>query len=145
MDIDTPADKEISVTEAASKIVVTGEVSEVVIALFERAGLLPHGVSRSDAAASGASYVNARLGVELDRTHAYGALEKKGTQLILIYDSPEQYLARVIDEGGSLDSAIDACRVYFDSILNVYRSYRRRVTLLELQAIIANPVAALIL
>lgn len=142
-----PTDNQVSPTATACRVVMTGEISADVLDLLQHAGLLLSSAKEPDvafdSAASDANVVKGRVSVELDFSLACKTLEHEAAHLTFIYDSPECFIAKALEKGDSLDSAVGSCREYIESILNVYRGNRRRITLMELQAVTANPTAAL--
>ncbi|MEH6587182.1 MAG: glycosyltransferase family 10 [Halioglobus sp.] len=133
---------------AASQIVMTGAVNDQVLEILESAELLPTRAEQSKARAAGhrqsASSGSKPVFVELDLQFAANALEQdESAHLVMLYVPPLQSLAAAIENGEALDSALNNCKHQAESILQIYRGHRRRVTLMELQALIAEPVAAL--
>ena len=142
-----PIDNQVSAAETPCRLVMTGEISADVLDLLQHAGLLLSSAKEPDvafdSAASDANVVRERVSIELDFSLACKTLEHEAAHLTFIYDSPESFIAKALEKGDPLDSAVGSCREYIESILNVYRGNRRRITLMELQAVTTNPTAAL--
>lgn len=75
--------KQICAAEMPYQLVMTGEISEAVLDLFERAGLLLSGAREPDIAfGSAASDANERVSVELDSSQLAKRWRKCGTSVL---------------------------------------------------------------